>query len=245
MGNASCIEHVEWQRARRGKSLLVKREGNSRLLGAKRSQVVDGYEFVLVGILRRPTFLDFEDMQALSDRCPSAVISACPATPILLDASRQVKRNCRSIEASIGHFDADKVHSLLFNGEPLIRFPPFLKGIGDRPLMSDNSPSHCYNSDALVQFWSACRSVARNDRDLPQPADEDSLARYDDGCWVSRPLPIYGESGGLVLPRNYRSKLPGSLVEVHVTVAYGHHPGSRTEGFFFDVQRLMVLPSCV
>lgn len=179
------------------------RRGNAQSLKDKRTSSVDAYEFVLVGVLRRPTFLDFEDLDALSARCPSAVISACPMTPMLLAASRQVKLTCRSIESSIGHFDADKLHSLLFNGEPLVRFPPLLKvsnhlsiynsslmiilsqGIGDRLVMGDNSPSHSYNSDAFVQFWAACKSVERQARDLPLPADEQSLASYDDGCWVS------------------------------------------------------------
>lgn len=111
--------------------------------------------------------------------------------------------------------------------------------------MVDKSPAHSYNTDAFVQYWTAYKAENKNVRDLPSPADEDNLSRFDDGCWVSRPLPIYTTEGNLVLPRDYRGVLLGAAVEVHATVVYGRHPESSTEGFFFDTQRMIVLPNNV
>lgn len=87
----------------------------------------------------------------------------------------------------------------------------------------------------------ALLAVSRRHRELPAPANEELLASYDDGCWISRPLPIYTLRSGILLPKRYSIDLPNSLVEVRATVVYDENTQLQTSSLQFQAQCVRVV----
>lgn len=211
---------------------------------------LEASEFVLLGVLSELSLLDWSNLDTFATTCPVATLTLPLHIPELRMQWSVIEKICSKIEHSIPPPSGNCVVTLTSVGNPIVRLPTVLKVRVYLTLLYISLTSskngarhnkHTFSTSAFVQYMDAFKRLDSAQRDMVPPANESNVATYGDGCWVTRPLPIYSVSGRLLSPARYATDLLGSVVAVHATVVHTSYPGTGVSSLHFDAQSVRII----